>query len=365
MNRWQAAGLAAFFASAAPFVMASEKPAADKPVKAEAASPTVATLDGGPISEADLDAAGGSRLFQARSQLYTLKRQILEEAVNKKLAEREAAARGLTPEALLKAEVDDKAPPVTEGEKRAFYESNKTRFGAATEADAMRQISENLPRQRANERRQAFFAQLRAKAQVKVFLDPPRISVDPSDGPSMGPKNAPVTLVLFSDFQCPYCAKVGPTLHRLGEHYGDRLRIVFRDFPLVQIHKDAAKAAEAGSCAAEQGKFWEMHDKLFENQGALQVDELKKRAAGLGLDTAAFGSCLDSGKNAAKWQRDTADGQRFGVTGTPAGFVNGRLLSGAQPYEAYAQVIDEELDLAAAKTPAKAEAAKPAPSKKR
>ncbi|HLA77803.1 MAG TPA: thioredoxin domain-containing protein [Vicinamibacteria bacterium] len=358
MNRWQAAGLAATFASLAPLAVAAEKPAPAKSPKVEAASPTVATLDGGPISEAELDSLGGSRLFQARNQLYTTKRQILEEAVNKRLVERLAGERGMTAEALLKAEVTDKVAPLTEEDKKAFYEANKARFGTVAEAEALKQIGDNLPRQKENDRRREFFAEIRAKAQVKILLEPPRVAVDPTDDPALGPQDAPVTLVMFSDFQCPYCSKTAPVLHRLAEKYGSKLRIVFRDFPLLQIHKDAAKAAEAATCAAEQGKFWEMHDKLFANQGALQVDALKKRAAELGLDTAAFDGCLDSGKHTAEWQQDTADAQRYGVTGTPAAFVNGRLLAGAVPIDGYTQVIDEELDFAAAKAVAKAEPAK-------
>ncbi len=365
MNRWQAAGVVGLFALVAPSGIAADKTSAEKFPKAEAASPAVATLDGGPISEAELDSFGGSRLFQARNQLYTTRRQILEEMVSKRLVERVAAARGMTTEALLKAEVSDKVPPLSEEDKKAFYEANKARFGSTAEAEALKQIADNLPRQKESERRREFFAELRAKAQVKILLDPPRVAVDPSDDPAKGPQDAPVTMVIFSDFQCPYCARVVPTLHRLTDQYGNKLRVVFRDFPLLQIHKDAAKAAEAATCAAEQGKFWEMHDKLFENQGALQVEALKKRAAELSLDTAAFDSCLDSGRHAAEWQQDTADAQRYGVTGTPAVFVNGRLLSGAQPFEGFAQVIDEELDFAAAKAVAKVEPGKPASGKKR
>jgi protein-disulfide isomerase len=136
------------------------------------------------------------------------------------------------------------------------------------------------------------------------------------------------------------------------------VRVVYRDLPLVQIHPQAAKAAEAATCAHDQGKFWEMHDRLFADQSKLQVDELKKHAAELGLDTAAFNQCLDSSKHAAEWQQDAADASTFGVTSTPAFFINGRLLVGAQPFEAFAQVIDEELDLAGvAKPAAKPEAA--------
>jgi protein-disulfide isomerase len=120
------------------------------------------------------------------------------------------------------------------------------------------------------------------------------------------------------------------------------VRVVFRDFPL-SIHAQAPKAAEAATCADEQGKFWEMHDRLFGNQQALQVADLKKHAAELALDTSRFDQCLDSGKYAAEWKKDVDDGTRLGVTGTPAFFVNGRFLSGAQPYEAFVRVIDEEL----------------------
>ncbi len=342
--------LAALLALGATLSFAADK-TADKAVAKPLASPVLAVLDGQNISEADLEEVGGTRLFQARSQLYTLQRQLVDELIAKRVAEREAKARGLSVEALFKAEVEDKVPPLSEDEKRAFYESNKARFGSMAEADAMKQIADNLPRQRVNERRQAYFVELRAKAAVKVLLEPPRVAVDPSDDPSKGPSNAPVTLVLFSDFQCPFCARVVPTLHRLEDTYKDKLRIVFRDMPLLQIHKDAAKAAEAASCAAEQGKFWEMHDKMFENQNALQVAELKKSAATLGLDSAAFDGCLDSGKYVAEWQKDSADAQRYGVAGTPAAFVNGRFLSGAQPYESFAQIIDEELELTAAKEP--------------
>ena len=114
--------------------------------------------------------------------------------------------------------------------------------------------------------------------------------------PTLGPASAPVTLVEFSDFQCPFCQRVAPTLKQPRETYGDKLRIVWKDFPLTQIHPQAFKAGEAAHCAGEQGKYWEYHDRLFENQQALQPADLKKHAADLGLDAAKFASCLDSSK---------------------------------------------------------------------
>ena len=152
-----------------------------------------------------------------------------------------------------------------------------------------------------------------------------------------------MTIIEFSDFQCPYCSRVNPTLARLKDRYGDSIRIVFRDFPILQLHPQAAKAAEAGACANEQGKFWPMHDLMFAYQQRLDVASLKQHAATIGLDAAAFEKCLDSGKHTAEWQKDSSDAEKAGVQSTPAFFVNGRPLVGAQPYEAFAEVVNDEL----------------------
>lgn len=173
--------------------------------------------------------------------------------------------------------------------------------------------------------------------------DPDRVSLSTDDDPSFGPEDAPVTIIEFSDFQCPYCARAVPTIKQIIEEYGDNVRIVFRDFPL-SFHKDAQKAAEAAECADDQGKFWEMHDKIFENQNAMGVDDLKQYAENLGLDTEEFDLCLDSDKYAEEVQNDLRDGQKVGVTGTPAFFVNGIKISGAKPFSEFKQVIDQELE---------------------
>jgi protein-disulfide isomerase len=193
------------------------------------------------------------------------------------------------------------------------------------------------------QRRAEYAASLRTKANVRILIDPPRTDVVADDDPAKGPADAPVTIVTFSDFQCPYCSRVNPTLARLKDRYGDSLRIVFRDFPILQLHPQAAKAAEAGACANEQGKFWQMHDLMFANQQKLDVASLKQHAATLGLDAAAFETCLDSGKHTAEWQKDAADAEKAGVQSTPAFFVNGRPVVGAQPYEAFAEIVNDEL----------------------
>lgn len=177
---------------------------------------------------------------------------------------------------------------------------------------------------------------------TKPADDVPRVQVSAADAPSKGPANAPVTIIEFSDFQCPFCSRGKATMDQVVSTYGDKVRLVFRNFPL-SFHQNAEKAAEAAQCANEQGKFWEYHDILFANQGALAVENLKQYAVDLKLDTAKFNSCLDSGKYAAKIQTDISDGQAAGVRGTPAFYINGRSISGAQPFENFQKVIEEEL----------------------
>jgi len=172
---------------------------------------------------------------------------------------------------------------------------------------------------------------------------PPRTEIATAGFPARGPATAPVTIVEFSDFECPFCARLFPTLQIVEKIYLDRVRIVYRQFPLRRIHPLAQKAAEASLCAGEQGRFWEMHDSLFGDQEHLTVDALKARAVALKLDTAAFNACLDSGKEAAAIDKDIEEGAKAGVTGTPAMFVNGRLLVGAQPFAAIQAIIEDEL----------------------
>ncbi|MFA6098104.1 MAG: thioredoxin domain-containing protein [Patescibacteria group bacterium] len=155
-----------------------------------------------------------------------------------------------------------------------------------------------------------------------------------------GDKNAKVQIIEYSDFQCPYCGQVTPTITQLQQEYGNKIAVVFRNFPLTSLHANAQKAAEASECAAEQDKFWEMHDKMFANQTALTVDNLKTYAKDLGLNTTKFNSCLDDGKYASAVQKSITDGTALGVGGTPATFVNGRLVSGARPYEQFKAVVD-------------------------
>jgi protein-disulfide isomerase len=339
-------------ALAASFVVAlavpaspAEKPADKRAPQAAAKAPVdaVAIIGGEPITSAQFEELAGPRLFAARTQEYNQRRALLEDAVDAKLLEKEGKARGISADELIRLEVDAKVTAVTEADQKEFYEKNKARFGNTPEADALKQIEAGMRQQKARERRMVFVKELRDKVGVKILLDAPRVAVNAGEDPAKGPAAAPITIVEFSDFQCPYCSRVTPTLKQVEEKYGDKLRLVFRDFPLVQIHNNAAKAAEAGECAHEQGKFWEMHDKLFADQSKLQVEALKQTATEIGLDSEKFNQCLDTAKYAAEVQKDVDEGSRYGVSSTPAFFINGRLLVGALPLESFTEIIEEEL----------------------
>ena len=315
--------------SAAP----SAKPAAD--------TQPVAIVAGEPIANAELDELIRPQLADLQAQEQQLRLKAVEVLISRALVRKEAAARGISEQALDKAEVGDKVS-VSEADAKAFYDANKERFGTTSEADAIQQTLQGLGQQRRSERRAAFMRELRAKYAVKVLLEPYRAPVQVDDAPIRGNVNAPVTVLEFSDFQCPYCIRARPTVTRVREAYGDKVRWAFRHFPL-DFHNLAEKAGEAAACAGDQGKFWEMHDRLWQAAGKLEVPELKKYAAAMGLDSARFDKCLDSGERAEAVAQDLGSGAGWGVSGTPAFFVNGRPLVGAQPFEAFQQVIDDEL----------------------
>jgi|APLak6261679142_1056127.scaffolds.fasta_scaffold00202_20 protein-disulfide isomerase len=164
----------------------------------------------------------------------------------------------------------------------------------------------------------------------------------PSDSPVKGGKNAKVTIVAWSDFQCPFCSRVVPTLKQIEDTYGDSVRVAFRHQPLP-FHNNAKIAAEASMAANEQGKFWPMHDKLFANQQALDRASLERYAQELGLDVGKFKAALDSGKFTKRVEEDSAAGMAVGANGTPTFFINGREFVGAQPFDAFKNIIDEEI----------------------
>jgi protein-disulfide isomerase len=304
----------------------------------------VAIISGKPLSEAELEEIGKDKLARLKAEELSLKRQILEEYIVKRLLGDQAKLRGLTVAALEKAEIDDKVLPVTDEQKRAVLDMVPQNFSGKSETEAFKLIDAQLRSVRLAERRKQYMADLRRRAGVEILLpEPPRPAAQMAgDDPAWGPASAPVTMLVYSDFQCPFCVRAYPTIKQIQAKYKDRVRLVYKDYPL-DIHPLAPKAAEAGSCAAEQGRFWEFHDKVFENPRALQVPDLKRTAQALGLDATKFGECLDSGKFTAEWQADMAEGQKAGVNATPTFIANGRIVVGAKSLEEMSKMLDEEI----------------------
>jgi protein-disulfide isomerase len=317
---------------------------AAKPKSTAASSgPVVAQVGDHKITLADVDAKGMATRMDTYQQLYEARRAAADEIVTDLLIEAEAKSRGISKDQLVAQEVESKTVAVTDADVTAWYEANKARVGTQSFDQVKGQIQEFLQTQNRTTARDGFLAQLRAKTPVSIALDAPRVAVAIADDePSHGPVNAPIQIVTYSEFQCPYCARVGPTVEQILEHYGERVRVVFRDFPLP-MHQQARPAAEAAQCAHEQGKFWAYHDKLFANQRTLDNEALKRYAGELSLDVERFNQCFESGKYRDAVNRDHEEGMRLGVQGTPAFFVNGRFVSGARPFEYFQQLLDEEL----------------------
>jgi protein-disulfide isomerase len=282
---------------------------------------------------------GNVKLSQA---LYDARRSAIDQIVDEMLIEQDAKARKVTVDAVLAQEITSKVSTPAESDIAGWYKANQDRLQGAPLEAVHDGISKMLVKQRTAELREDYIDRLRAKVSIKIALDPPRQTIATAGHPSRGPANAPIEIVEFSDFQCPFCLRAFPTVVQVLNEYGDRIHFVYRHFPL-QMHPNARPAAEAAACAAEQGKFWEYHDELFRGQARLSDSDLKQHAATVGVDTAKFNSCVDSHKYRAQVDSDLKDGEEAGVTGTPAFFINGRSLSGAQPYEVFKRTIEEEL----------------------
>jgi protein-disulfide isomerase len=298
------------------------------------------------ITLEEVERAVGAQLAKIEEQRYALLDDKLEQLIGDRLLAREAKRRGVSLEQLLKAEVYGKAADVTDAEVASFISQNRARLPQGDDADLKLKVWDYLRSQKVNERRQAYIQSLRAQGNVAVYLEAPemaRVPVSAGSGFVRGAKEAPVAIVEFSDFQCPYCKNVTSTVKQLMDKYPGKVKWVFRDFPIQTIHPAAPKAHEAARCAAEQGKFWEYHDLLFEKSPRQAPEELKQYAKDLKLDSATFAKCLDSGKEGAAVSRDVEDGTRLGVTGTPTFFINGRELVGNLPLTAFQKIIDSEL----------------------
>jgi protein-disulfide isomerase len=328
---------------------------AEQPVRAAAPAATpaavapgapVAEFDGGTITAAELDERAAGRLARVRQEEFEIRSQVLDELLAERLVAIEAKKRGISSEALLAQEVDAKAQKVPDSQVDAIYEQNKTRFGSATRDEAIAQIRRIMQQRAVDGQRAEYEHELRQAASVKVLLEAPRVAVDiPKGAPSTGAASAPVTIVEFTDYQCPYCHRSQSVIEEVLARYSGQVRLVHLDFPL-DGHPQALPAARAARCAGEQGRFWDYHKSLMTQAGSFDDADLEGRASALKLNASRFKSCLASDRFDASIQAELRQGAELGVTGTPAYFVNGRLLSGAHPIESFEEVIDAELGTA-------------------
>ena len=268
-----------------------------------------AHVGGAPIYNDELDHAAEEELHQLDEEIYAIKRNRLQQMVEDRLWSLEAKEKGVSPEALKKQ---------TAGETDVSSPS------------------------KASELKRSFLAFLSKKYEVRIDLTTPRKKVSIGEAPVLGKAEAPITLVEFSDFQCPFCSRVQPAIEKIRKTYGDQIRFVFKHYPLP-FHKDARPAHLAALCAEEQGKFWEYRSELFRNQKDLSRPMLFAHAKRLGFNMEQFETCLTKEKYAEKIDDDLKEAAKLGVSGTPAFFINGIKISGAQPFESFQKVIDEEL----------------------
>ena len=311
------------------------------------ASATVALVNGVVITEAELEGLLGPALTVKRQEEFDLKRTALNDLIFLKLQEETAKKEGITAEALYQKRVLDAAGEPTPEQVTALYTQQKARLNP-DEKEARKQVTDYLKGQAVAQKEQAFRDELMAAAKVEIKMQPPRLAIARGTAPLKGPEAAPVTIVEYTDFQCPYCSRVQATIDKVFTDYKDKVNLIFKDFPL-DFHKDAKGAHNAAACAADQGKFWEYHDLVFKNQQKIGAEDLKKYATDLGLDMEKFNACADTRAHEKTVLANTQEGQALGVTGTPCFFINGRALKGAVPYEQFKALIDEELTFASPK----------------
>jgi protein-disulfide isomerase len=308
-------------------------------------SAPAAEVSGETIAVAEVDAWLKEQLFDQATngrdpaKLYEMRSGALDDMINERLLEREAAPLGLTPEELVRHETE-KRVSVSDQELIAFYEENKEHMGDVAFEEVMPRIRQHLQQQRQLVAGKEYVHALREAASVEIHLDAPRVEVE-AKGPSLGPDDAPVTIIEFSDYRCGFCRRAELVLRQLLERYPSGVRLVSRNFPLNQVSQGASEAA---ACANEQGRFWEFRERLFAAGGKLDAESLQQYASDAELDLEAFQTCVEERRFRTDVETDLADGRRAGVSGTPAFFVNGIHVRGARPLEDFVAIIEKELE---------------------
>jgi protein-disulfide isomerase len=306
----------------------------------QSGSTVVAEVDGVKITLADFERSHPLALFQAENSYYEAEKKAIDAYMDDYLLERQAKTENLSVQALLELHVNGQiAKDPSDEALKVYYEGLDTTESFESMRD---KIKDHLRERRIGKAKDAYIQSLRKQATVVVTVAPPRTSVSLANANVREHvENAPLTLVEYADYECPYCQQIAPDLAKIEAEYKGRIAFVYKDFPLP-MHPHAQKAAEAAQCAGIQNKYWDYHDALLSSK-QLEVPQLKATASALGLDVNAFNTCLDSGQGADQVKKNFNEGLELGITGTPSFVVNGRFISGSIPYDQLRIILEEEL----------------------
>jgi protein-disulfide isomerase len=316
------------------------------------AAEPAAVFAGQPIDTDQFPPAEQAQLQRMMGQVYAVKLRALHAVVDQKLIEAEAKKKGVSPDELFKSEVAAKVGDPTDEQVRANFESRQDLRNQSFD-DVKDKVRKELKDVAIQKARMVYIQGLMQQAlndgELVILLSPPKVEVSVDPTRLRGDAKAPISIVEFSDFSCPFCRKAESTVVELLAKYPGKVNLGYRDFPLNQLHPDAQLAAEASHCAAEQGKFWEYHDLLFANPGKQDRNGLLEGARTLKLNGQQFDACLSSGRSKPQIDQDFKMGSSAGVIATPAFFINGVFVSGAQPAATFEKTINGELSAASKK----------------
>ncbi len=298
------------------------------------------------ISEKELYSGIETDLFEAEMKIFEIKFNRLNQLLVEKLIAKDPKAKGMTADQYFTKYISEKIK-ISDKDIEAFIKERK--IDKAQVNDQLKERVKNyLALQKKDEALKSWIAEKTKKTGIEVYFQKPTrptFDVKVGNAPTYGNKNAKVTIIEFSDFQCPFCAQGAKMLTKIKQKYGKKVLIAFKQYPLP-FHSQAKKAAVAALCMNEQSVdlFWKMHDKMFADQSKLGVDALKETAKSLGADTEKFNTCLDQNKFIGQVEKDIQEGKEIGVKSTPTFYVNGQLIAGAQGIEVFSEIIDQELN---------------------
>jgi len=311
----------------------------------QAKDQALAIVNGRSITQREVENLVLAQTLPLEEKLYAIRKAALENLITSRVLEGEAEKRGI-PVAELRKELASGDVRVTPGEVEAAYAENASFFASMSPDEAKERLRLDLENQGRMQNYRAALERLRRAARIDLLLTEPRIpfaSISPS-APSLGPVDAAITVVEYSDFECPYCRQVQPAIKKLLNAYDRQLRVVFKHLPL-QIHQQAFPAAQAAFCAGRQGRFWQYHDALFSTT-SLTPEFLNQTAANLNLDLSAFKTCLSSAAAQTAVRSDMREATQLGINSAPVFIINGKLVRGAISFEEFKAIVERELKTA-------------------